>query len=98
MVRTLFWSVLIIALLALAAVFGALNTGPITLNLAFTTLETGKAIVLLFSFAAGWLFGLICLGLFALRLLAERRRLRKSVRLAEEEVRALRSLPVNDAD
>jgi hypothetical protein len=33
-----------------------------------------------------------------LRLMAQRRSLRRALRLAEQEVQALRSLPVQDAD
>ncbi|MCC5793721.1 MAG: DUF1049 domain-containing protein [Chromatiales bacterium] len=96
--RNLLWSLLVILILVLAGVFAALNTGRLSLDLAFVELELQKSVALLLALAAGWLFGLLCAGLVLLRLLSERRRLRKSVRLAEEEVRALRSLPANDAD
>ena len=48
--------------------------------------------------AVGWAFGLACALFGILRLLAQRRSLRRALRLAEQEVQALRSLPVPDAD
>lgn len=98
MMRNLLWSLLLVLMLVAAAVFAALNTGRIGLDLAFVAVEVDTSIALLATFAAGWLFGLACVGLVALRLLAERRRLRRAARMAEEELRALRSLPVKDAD
>jgi len=98
MIRNLLWSLLLILMLVTAAVFAALNTGRIDLDLAFFTVEVDKSVALLLTFAGGWLFGLACVGLVALRLLAERRRWRRASRIAEEELRALRSLPVKDAD
>ena len=78
--------------------FAAVNPGPITLDLAFTTVELQKSLAMTLVFGAGWAFGLLCAGIVLLRSLAKRRRLRRSLRLAEEEVRALRSLPIQDAD
>ena len=98
MMRNLLWSLLLVFMLVVAAVFAALNTGRIELDLAFFAIEVDTSIALLGTFAAGWVFGLACVALVALRLLAERRRLRRAARIAEEELRALRSLPVKDAD
>lgn len=98
MMRNLLWSLLLVLMLVTAAVFAALNTGRIELDLAFFAIEVDTSIALLGTFAAGWVFGLTCVGMGTLRLLAERRRLRRAARIAEEELRALRSLPVKDAD
>lgn len=98
MMRNLLWSLLLVLMLVTAAVFAALNTGRIELDLAFFAIEVDTSIALLGTFAAGWVFGMACVGLVTLRLLAERRRLRRSARIAEEELRALRSLPEKDAD
>ena len=49
-------------------------------------------------FAAGWFFGVACITFFVLKLAAERRQLRKSLRLAEAEVTSLRRMPMQDAD
>jgi hypothetical protein len=48
--------------------------------------------------AVGWTFGIVCALFGILRLITQRRSLRRALRLAEQEVQALRSLPVQDAD
>ena len=56
------------------------------------------AATLIVVFVAGWIFGLLCVSVYLLRLVNERRRLRKSLRIAEAEVSSLRNLPMQDAD
>jgi hypothetical protein len=46
----------------------------------------------------GWLFGVLCIGFLALKLVNERRVLRRSLKMTESEVSSLRSLPISDAD
>ena len=46
----------------------------------------------------GWLFGILCTGAWALKLLNERRSLRRKLKVSESEVTTLRNLPLNDAD
>jgi len=98
MLRKLIFVFVFIGVLLIAIAFAALNPGPITLDLAFAETETQKSLALILAFGAGWLFGLFCAGLILLKTLNERRRLRKSLNLAEAEVRNLRSLPIQDAD
>jgi uncharacterized membrane protein YciS (DUF1049 family) len=98
MLRSLLYSALLLVFIALAAVFGALNPGRISLDFAFQSIEAEKSVALMVTLAAGWVFGLFCAGLGMLRLLGQRRALQRSLRLAEQEVQALRSLPVKDAD
>ncbi|MAF84681.1 MAG: LapA family protein [Gammaproteobacteria bacterium] len=93
----LFFLVLILGLL-LAIAFAALNPGVIQLDLAFFETEITKSLALIAAFGMGWLFGLICAGLVLLKSVNERRQLRKSLGLAEAEVRALRNMPIQDAD
>ena len=97
-VRNIAYLLLLLLLLVLVVVFSAVNPGPITLDLAFTTVELQKSLAMTLVFGAGWVFGLLCAAIVLLKTLGERRRLRRSLRLAEEEVRALRSLPIQDAD
>jgi hypothetical protein len=44
------------------------------------------------------LFGLACMSFVAVKLINERRRLRRSLRNTEVEVSSLRNLPLSDAD
>ena len=48
-----------------------------------------------FGLAAG---GLVVPGYFALKLINERRQLKRALRLSQTEVSSLRSLPLSDAD
>jgi uncharacterized membrane protein YciS (DUF1049 family) len=98
MVRNFILPLLLFAVLLLAVVFAALNPGPITVDFGFAERQMQKSLALTLAFGAGWLAGMLSLGVVLLRLWHERRRLRKQLRLAEAEVRTLRSLPVEHAD
>ena len=90
--------VLIIVIAILMATFTAINTGTVDIDLAFAKFTKPLPLVLTVSFAVGWLFGILCMGFFAIKLINERRVLRRSLRLSESEVTSLRGLPLNDAD
>jgi putative membrane protein len=96
MFRYLIFGVILLVFLA-AIVFASVNTGPLTLDLAFIEVSTTLSLAMLAFFAAGWLFGVVCIGFYLIRLMAERRQLRKSLRLAEAEVTSLRRMPMQDA-
>jgi len=87
-----------LAILIVMLVFTRLNPGMIEVDLAVKKVETSIPLAFTVAFVAGWLFGLACLAAYIIRLINERRQLRKSVRLAEAEVSSLRSLPISDAD
>ncbi len=98
MMRNITYALLVISILLIAAIFAAINPGQITLDLAFAQFELQKPIALTLALGVGWLFGLLCAGIVLLRMLNERRKLRRALRMAEAEVRSLRSLPIQDAD
>ena len=93
-------AVILIALLvfAIMLVFTRLNPGQIELDLAFGTVRASVALAFTIAIAAGWLFGVLSMILVLLRLVNERRRLRKTLRSNESEISSLRNLPLNDAD
>ena len=93
--RYLVYGLAVVAFLV-AIVFASINTDSISLDLAFAEVETTAALALLGFFAAGWVFGLLSTAVYVLKLLAERRQLRKSIRLADAEINSLRRIP--DAD
>ena len=97
MFRYLMFGILFVVFLA-ALVFASVNTDPVTLELAFTYVDTTTSLAMLAFFSAGWFFGLVCIAFYLLKMLAERRQLRKSLRLAEAEVTSLRRMPMQDAD
>jgi len=98
MIRSLLLTVLVLVVVGLAAIFAALNPGRVSLDFAFLATETELSIAMIGALAVGWAFGITCALFGILRLLAQRRALRRALRLAEQEVQALRSLPVQDAD
>jgi len=90
---------LVIILIVIAMVtFTANNTGMIDVDLAFARVTTSIPLAFTVAFAIGWLFGILSLGFFALKLVNERRTLRRSLRMSENEVSSLRNLPLSDAD
>ena len=88
--------IVLIAIVMLAFTMG--NTGMIDIDLMFTSVTTSIPLAFTVAFALGWLFGILCMGFFALKLVNERRVLRRSLKLTENEVSSLRSLPLSDAD
>ncbi len=89
---------LIIVIAIFMATFTAINTGTVDIDLAFASFTQPLPLVLTVTFALGWLFGILCMGFYALKLVNERRVLRRSLRLSESEVTSLRGLPLSDAD
>lgn len=95
-------TVLLLVLLVLAlltAVFAFNNPDRIAVDVGFARIEdVSLSLAFLVCFALGWLFGAASAGIALFRIVGERRRLRRDLRLAEAEVRTLRSLPLHDAD
>ncbi|HSM31196.1 MAG TPA: LapA family protein [Woeseiaceae bacterium] len=89
---------LLIVIFGIMVVFSYLNTGEVEVNLAFASVTTSVSIAFTVTLVAGWLLGVISMGLYALRLVNERRILRRALRTSESEVSSLRSLPLSDAD
>lgn len=98
MLRYAVFLLILVMVFTVAVVFAAINPGSLRLDLAFTQIETTTSLAMLGFLAAGWIFGILSAGFFQLRLYAERRQLRKSLRVAEAEINSLRSLPSDDAD
>ncbi len=90
--------ILIVVIAIAMATFTAINTGTVDIDLAFARFTKPLPLVLTVTFALGWLFGILCMGFFALKLVNERRVLKRSLRLSESEVTSLRGLPLSDAD
>ncbi len=90
--------ILVVAIVVVMATFTANNTGMVDIDLAFAKVTTSIPLAFTVTFALGWLFGILCLGFFALKLINERRVLRRSLRMTESEVSSLRNLPLSDAD
>ena len=79
-------------------VFTAGNPDDVSLKLLHWEFTAPVSLAFTVAFACGWLFGILCLGFYALKLINERRTLRRALRLSESEVTSLRGLPLSDAD
>ena len=98
MIQKIAIALLVLLIFALMLWFTRINPGLIKIDLAFDTVEPSITMAFAVTFVLGWIFGLACTAVFIIKLVNERRRLRKSLRIAESEVSSLRSLPIADAD
>ena len=90
--------VLVVIVFTAMLVFTYHNKGTVDVDLILTTVTTSVPVAFTIAFAIGWLFGILCMAAWALRLINDRRNLRRSLRVSETEVTSLRNLPLNDAD
>jgi uncharacterized membrane protein YciS (DUF1049 family) len=98
MLKRIGLAILIVLIVIVMATFTANNTGMVDIDLAFTQVNTSIPLAFTVTFALGWLFGILCIGFFVLKLVNERRVLRRSLKITESEVSSLRNLPLSDAD
>ena len=98
MLKRIGLAILIVLIVIVMATFTANNTGMIDIDLAFARISTSIPLAFTVTFVLGWLFGVLSLGFYALKLVNERRVLRRSLRMRESEVTSLRNLPLSDAD
>ena len=89
---------LVLLVFVVMLVFTSRHTGFVDLDLFFLTVRPSIALAFSVTFVIGWAFGLLCTTVFILRLVNERRQLRRALRHSETEVSSLRSLPIADAD
>ena len=91
-------ALLIVLIFASMVVFTAENPGTVPVKILHWEFEPPISLAFTIAFAGGWLFGVICMGIYAFRVANERRTLRRSLRMSEDEVSSLRNLPLSDAD
>ena len=89
---------LVLLILVTILTISVLNKGTVDLDLAFFAGSYSITLVLVVTFVAGMLFGMLCMTAFVFRLIRERRTLRRALRMSESEVSSLRNLPLSDAD
>ncbi|MDJ0941141.1 MAG: LapA family protein [Woeseiaceae bacterium] len=97
-VKYILWFVVVVLIVTAMFAFTAANTVEHEIDLLFIKTTTSLPVALTVTFAIGWLFGLVTTGLWAFRLIRERRTLKRSLQVSESEVSSLRNLPLNDAD
>ena len=98
MLKRIGLAILVILIVVVVATFTASNTGTIDIDLAFASINTSISLAFTVVFALGWLFGVLSIGIYVLKLINERRALRRALRVSESEVSSLRNLPLTDAE
>ena len=93
MLRKLLVISLALAIAALAGFFASLNPSVIPLDLAFGQIEAPLTLVIIACLAFGWVLGLLSASMMVFKMMAQRRSMRRSLRLAEKEADNLRSMP-----
>ena len=91
-------AIIVVVIFGMMIWFTFINPGNVEIDLAFGTVSPSIPVAFSVVFIIGWLFGLLCTSVFILRLVNERRQLRRNLRHSEAEVSSLRNLPLNDAD
>ncbi len=97
MIRKILTAAVVVIVIVAVIVFWDLNRGPLTVDLAFVQIDTQVPTAFIVTFVAGWLFGLFCSTIYLLKVVNDRRRVRKALRVAEAEVSSLRTLPLSEA-
>ena len=97
--RKILYMVFALGLVAAIAVFAYANPEPLAIDIGFARFENvSLALFAVCVFAIGWVAGLVSAGFAMFRMSAERRRMQRDLRVAEAELRTLRSLPMQDAN
>lgn len=88
---------LIVAVLLafLGAAFAIINDQPVQLDLYFVVASMPLSLLLLLAMGVGLVLGAMVSGFYFMRVRKENARLRRQANLAEQEVKNLRSLPIN---
>lgn len=96
MIRTFIFVLLLVVFAVIAATFASVNQGPIDLDLLLFEVKVEKSLALVLTLAVGWILGALSATLLVLKLMRDRRKLRKQARLAEAEADNLRSMPLRN--
>jgi putative membrane protein len=95
-VGTLIKFILLIVFLVVGAAFAIINDQPVRLDLYFYQPSLPLSLILLLAVGLGILLGGLASAFYFMRIRSENASLRRQARLVEQEVKNLRSLPIND--
>jgi putative membrane protein len=98
MLKRIGLGLLLAIILVIVFTFTALNSGTIELDMAFFAGTYSISLIVIITFIVGILFGMLCMTAFVIRIINDRRTLRRALRMSESEVSSLRNLPLSDAD
>ena len=88
--------IFIILIVLLVLLFTTLNAAPVSLNYYLGEIEQPLALILVITFVAGAIIGLLSSVLVILSSRHEVSKLRKQIKQTEQEVMNLRSIPLQD--
>ena len=94
--RSLIKLIVAVLLMVLGAAFAIVNEQPVELDLYFVAVSMPLSMILLLAMGIGILLGSLASFLYFMKIRKENADLRRQARLAEQEVKNLRSLPIND--
>ena len=97
MIRGIIFVVMAILVVLASAMFAHKNPGTVEVDLIVHQFEVVKSVAFTVTLALGWLLGLATASLYLLKSVNEKRKLRKNIKMAEVELKNLRSLPMQDA-
>lgn len=84
-------------LVAVGVAFASLNSMPVALDFYYVQVELALPVLLVIVLMLGVLLGMMSATGYCLRQRRELSRLRRDVKVAEEEINNLRTLPLKDA-
>lgn len=87
---------IILILLILGVTFALLNASPVTFHYYFGVKQLPLSLLLVMSFGVGLILTFFAMSISVLKLKAERRSLRKKLKVAEKEINNLRVMPIKD--
>lgn len=89
--------IFILLIMMIGAAFAVMNAEPVMLNYYFGTSEFPLSVILVGAITLGAVLGILASLSGALRLRRENMNLRHKARLARQEVKNLRSIPIKDS-
>lgn len=87
--------ILALVFLVLGVAFAIINDQPVAIDLYFYMPELPISLVLLLAVGVGMVLGAIAMSFYFMRIKKENASLKRQSRLVEQEVKNLRSLPIN---
>ena len=83
----------------MAATFAYNNSDVVSIDLGIIQFkDIPISIAFIFIFSVGWIFGLLTVGIALIRVVSDRRKLRRNLRAVELEMNNIRRRPLKDAD
>ncbi|MFH1333974.1 MAG: LapA family protein [Pseudomonadota bacterium] len=86
----------LLLVIVLGVTFAILNATPVSVHYYLGTAQIALSLVIVCSLFIGFLIGFFMMFLVVLRLKSEKRRLKKRLKVTEQEIENLRAIPLKD--